>query len=193
MAEHPILFSGPMINAILDGKKTQTRRYVKPLHLFKGSTSPYGVAGEVLWCRETHYRWTGCNSAPKDFVCHRSFPMKLFQQPDCRCYADHPNLKEMLDACVLEKIPSIFMTRWACRLLLDVVNVRVERLRDITTEDIIAEGGSTALREHDAECDLREKFAQLWDSINGKKTGRTWADDPWVWVIEFKKRDHDLQ
>jgi len=64
--------------------------------------------------------------------------------------------------------------------------VRVERVGDISTDDCIAEGLSTTLREHDACVDLAGEFARLWDSINGKKPGRSWVDNPWVWIVEFE-------
>ncbi|WP_343177857.1 hypothetical protein [Pseudomonas sp. 4810-S13] len=78
--------------------------------------------------------------------------------------------------------PSIHMPRWACRILLEITDVRVERLQDISTEQIIAEGLSTALREHDAEVDLRRQWRDLWGS-----TGGGWDANPWVWVVEFKR------
>jgi len=83
------------------------------------------------------------------------------------------------------KRPSIFMPRWACRLLLEVVSVRVERVQEISVEDCIAEGLSSTLREHDACCDLKDKFRALWDKINGKR-GYGWDVNPYIWRVEFK-------
>lgn len=78
--------------------------------------------------------------------------------------------------------PSIHMPRRASRILLEIVSVRVERLHDISTEDIIAEGLSTTLRGYDAECDLRDQWRKLWES-----TGGDWDSNPWLWVINFAK------
>lgn len=76
------------------------------------------------------------------------------------------------------------MPRWASRITLEIVSVRVERLQDISAEDCIAEGLSTNLREHDAVCDLRDQFAALWTSTYGPDS---WSANPWVWVVEFKR------
>lgn len=78
--------------------------------------------------------------------------------------------------------PSIHMPRRASRILLEIVSVRVERLHDISTEDIIAEGLSTTLRGYDAECYLRDQWRKLWES-----TGGDWDSNPWLWVISFKR------
>jgi hypothetical protein len=84
--------------------------------------------------------------------------------------------------------PSIHMPRSLARIFLTVKDVRVERVQDISTEDIIAEGLSTTLREHDAVCALRESWIILWDSINEKR-GFGWDVNPWVWVIEFELKE----
>lgn len=198
MSEHPILFSGPVVRAILDGKKTQTRRCLRlPTNPARSSTCPYGSAGSVLWCREA---WRiilvngrlgeGSQFATVQF--RTGFGVLPYRKDWRDFYAGLLESEKHWTTGDIDTVghwrPSIHMPRLTCRLLLGVVSVRVERLQDITTEDIIAEGVSTTLREHDAECDLREKFAELWDSINGKKPGRAWADNPFVWVIEFKRR-----
>jgi len=85
-----------------------------------------------------------------------------------------------------KKCPSIFMPRWASRTLLEVVSVRVERVQEISEADCIAEGIRPLGPEH-APSILRNEFRNLWDSINGKK--HPWADNPWVWAIEFKRDD----
>ena len=213
MSEHPILFSGPMIRAILDGAKTQTRRFINPQPdsgpggemVCLGSNEwavsdgdlaglwkcPYGTGGGVLWCRET---W-GVGTRPDP---HTGWRDGIEYRADC-AYLDDGDILPLYPVTPPDDIeldsyhpgwhPSIHMPRWACRLLLEVVGVRVERLHDITSEDIIREGISTTLREHDAEIHLLEQFSELWDSINGKKPGREWAASPWVWVIEFKRRE----
>ena len=119
--ERPIIFSGPMIRAILEGRKTQTRRIVKPNCLSK--LSPYGRTGDRLWVRET---W-GHNPEGPGYV-YRSdgdFDMKF--------HGDRWR-------------PSIHMPRWASRITLEVTGVRVERLQDINEEDALAEGVEHAFR-----------------------------------------------
>lgn len=78
--------------------------------------------------------------------------------------------------------PSIHMPRAASRITLEITDVRVERLHDISTEDIIAEGLSATLRGYDAECDLRDQWRKLWEL-----TGGDWDSNPWLWVINFAK------
>jgi hypothetical protein len=81
--------------------------------------------------------------------------------------------------------PGIHMPKWAARIWLEVTDVRVERLWSMSAEQAIAEGFVSHLREHDAEVNLREQFAELWDSL--AKPGTTWADNPWVWCISFRR------
>lgn len=170
MRERPILFSGEMARAILSGRKTMTRRVIKPQptnmdnpmrRLSVISDCPYGKIGDRLWVRETFAELEMDNGSP---FAYRADGDKI----GCHHWK-----------------PSIFMRRRASRILLEIINIRVERLQDISTEDIIKEGLSTNLREHDAVCDLKEKWQTLWDKINGKK--HPLADNPWVWVIEFKR------
>lgn len=152
--ERPILFSGPMVKAILAGKKTQTRRLVKaprgsePSHAGVDFGCPYGQLFDRLWVRES---WQ-CNHADQD----RS---KVNYRADGR---DR-----------LLWTPSIHMPRWASRITLEVTDVRVQRLQDISEEDAKAEGAEG-----------REAFASLWDAINGNRA--SWASNPWTWAIGFR-------
>lgn len=236
MKERPILFSAPMVRAILDGRKTQTRRTVKiqhPLDLpnyyatgrtlfelenqpgafmefrhtsqddpcFTGSPAafllkcPYGQPGDRLWVRESteedcagsvslsRYRadgafvlYSGCDDpAFNGSIAHWNYPRRV--------------------------LPSIHMPRWASRILLEIVSVRVERLNEISEADACAEG---------IECEPCDQtvcfknymsdnwipawgdtddtaailsFESLWESINGQGS---WQANPWVWVVEFK-------
>ena len=181
MKERPILFSGPMANAIRDGRKTQTRRKVKfPLKdpltgcdvagrevnslIRQGdSPCPYGQPGDRLWVRET---WAPHADMPRSAIyrCDRGGD-----------YQDNvtPNFRWR---------PSIFMPRWASRILLEITAVRVERLQDISNEDALAEGVdlSGGLRMRTMPWAL---YRELWESINGDGS---WEANPWVWVIEFK-------
>lgn len=163
MKERPILFSAPMVQAILAGSKTQTRRVVKSPGM--ESPCPYGEIGDFLWVRET---W-GVRDG-----------MIVYRAND----EDMP-----LDKGEKWK-PSIHMWRNASRITLEITNVRIERLQEISESDARAEGVS----KYEGECPLRNKrlnkyqlqFAALWDSINAKR-GLGWDVNPFVWVIEFKR------
>lgn len=196
MKERPILFQGPMVRAILDGRKTQTRRIVKPqpprsvrtmgLHPLesgrlgyfddggKEHPCPYGQPGDRLWVRETFLagiEFDG-NGMPteNERVWYRA------TEPDLAWYngeSDFPSENPPWK-------PSIHMPRWASRITLDVTGVRVERLHDISDADVWAEGWESVSL---GNCDHKD-FAALWESINGPAS---WHANPWVWVVEFKR------
>lgn len=191
MKERPILFSGPMVRAILEGRKTQTRRIVNPqpfpwkmethrgeLFVLDGGWRPfckvpYGCPGDLLWVRET---WRCRGGREYEYQKHQ--PSILY-----RCDA------EVVDYCTAVWRPSIFMPRWASRITLEIESVRVERLHDITEEDAKAEGVSESmscgyLDNGTSSCSPRCKFKNLWQSINGKGS---WDLNPWVWMIQFKR------
>lgn len=198
MAEHPILFKGPMVRAILSGSKTQTRRVVNfrrgtepSVYWRAGEFSdetrcPYGVPGDTLWVREP--------LRPLRHISHED----VIYEADARfVIRDGKRAEWMWKA---RNISSRFCPRWACRLRLHVTEVRVERLQAITEEDAREEGASceSALAWSDAvgapdpyaaavAMGYRAGFRELWDGINGKRPGCSWADDPWVWVIGFEK------
>ena len=195
MKERPILFNGEMVRAILEGSKTQTRRVMKPqsdkfiwgrpaYHYdlgcyavdsqdgWKFVNCPYGQPGDRLWCRET---W---QVHRLDGITGKEFPNILYK-------ADS-STRLFINECVWkynrEKPqwrPPIHMPRWASRITLEINDIRVERLQDISEEDAWAEG-----------CEIDDgrmgwlKYRQLWESINGAES---WASSPWVWVIEFKR------
>lgn len=203
MRERPILFSGPMVRAILDGKKTMTRRVIKPQpemeldgEILPDGTGGYGwepvlppwskwpyQVGDRLWVRETWQIIDGCDG-PEDNPVYRADGELSYTD-------DEP----------FRWRPSIFMPRWASRIALEITAVRVERLQEITEEDARAEGiidgGCLNCGEHEPcgcnnpQPDARDSFVWLWDSINGKTC--PWSSNPWVWVISFKKQeaDHD--
>ena len=174
MKEHPILFSGPMVQPVLDDKKTKTRRVIPWLASLE--CCPYGVPGDRLWVRET---WT--TESPRwDGEKPEAFMDSVLTHNDALLYKATDK-----DADRIWR-PSIFMPRWASRITLEILDVHVERVQDISVEDIIAEGLSTRLREHDACCDLREQWQTLWDSINAKR-GYGWDRNPLVWVITFRQ------
>jgi len=189
-----------MVRALLAGTKMQTRRvakiddvaYGKPVQWVSVASCttgimevrcPYGEPGDRLWVRETwspdtpidsswaSTEWNGCGRRI-DGVPER------FQHPRfCNYSAD------WLHGPIVWR-PSIHMPRWASRLTLEITGVRVERLQEISVEDCIAEGMQSRMREHDAACDLRDQYRDLWEQINGPGS---WAANPFVWVIEFRK------
>jgi hypothetical protein len=239
MKEHPILFNGDMVRAILDGRKTQTRRVVKlPLYVYLsarvhgdgpfsyinackgeheaklnqfGAVSvradggewlgvkpgefvwqcPYGKPGDPLWVRETmlsltheHHmkngqlRWP----KPKDDRGIQTFRDNVIYAADVQ-YGD-----TILSECYGTYNKS-HMPRWASRITLEIADIRVERVQEISHDDAVAEGCYRI-----ESCDKyphgnawgRAGFAILWDSINAKR-GFGWNINPWVWVIEFKQ------
>jgi hypothetical protein len=178
MKERPILFSAPMVRALLDGTKTQTRRAVKypapdgksgwhptatGWNFLPGGSDrpvcPYGRIGDQLWVREA---W-----APKAI------------DPECTTVA----YRATDDECNGPWKPSIHMPRWASRILLEVTGVRVERLLDISESDAIAEGVEPLTHPGAVFRPAASAYSDLWEQING--TG-SWAANPWVWVVEFK-------
>ncbi len=199
MKERPILFSAPMVRAILNGSKTQTRRVVKPqptgfvggpgvtfcdgspaplvpMNDFAGSCGqeivcPYGDPGDRLFVRETYWR---------------------DEEDGAILYAANPDDFEVVHHNKVvtgsERYkwkPSIFMPRWASRITLEVTGVRVERLQDISEADAQAEGCTAKLAEESpALDDSRHEYRDLWESINGPGS---WDLNPWVWVVEFKR------
>lgn len=208
--ERPILFSAPMVRAILKGRKTQTRRVVKPhprLGLL-GNGQPIGN-GQLVW-------------EPKK---GRVIPITencIFQVFDYSPYGEEGNRLWVRETFYegVEKIwyradigdptkcgiscwkPSIFMPRKYSRITLEITDIRFEQLHDISEEDAIAEGVDRT--EHGWKCygDCPEhktgrihrtsataSFMSLWDSINGATY--PWDGNPWVWVISFKQIEKD--
>lgn len=205
MKERPILFSAPMVRAILAGQKTQTRRVVKPQpewtepatvwefsedgHSGAGWYAhnddypeegalfyrcPYGQPGDRLWVRET---W-GDPYGPSDDIERRLKEVIYKASSEVGLYGYEGKWR-----------PSIFMPRWASRILLEVVSIRVERLNDISEADAVAEGCETVCMTPTGEDNGSaiygpDGYAALWDHING---AGSWESDPWVWVVEFKR------
>lgn len=228
--ERPIIFSGEMVKAILDGKKTMTRRVVKfsdftidsitPLHielvdgkycLFNERNGwligypkfPYGKVGDRLWVRET---W-----------------IQGYDDPLIESEGDDENAvsiiykadgKEEYRSCSAETAENwgdfsadsemvgfkspIHMPRWASRLLLEITDIRVERLNDISEADCEKEGFrfyplsricfkpcSTKHPSGHGSNNYKSIFGEYWDTLNAKK-GYPWSSNPWVWVVEFK-------
>ena len=233
MKEHPIIFNGEMVRAILDGRKTQTRRAIRPqpgkppsegayFDAYDGGPQwnwwskdnklhndgpiikcPYGIPGDRLWVRENF----GILNIDRNMLAR--FPLFEVEEPDV------PKGSSVFDkaiACRDDKIrvekgyellyqadgdkglkgwrPSIHMPRWAARTFLDVLSIRVERVQDISIQDILAEGitheGINKIQRQEVlsySDALRWKFRTLWDSIN-KKRGYGWDTNPRVFVVE---------
>lgn len=187
MKEHPILFSGSMVQAILQGHKTQTRRIVtnktalewlQPDMFTPGFVADpdnhlcqYGYAGDRLWVRET-WHYTGGNKVEPS-------PAYVSYRADGEFTVDE----------TAKWRPSIFMPRWASRITLEIVNVRVERLQAITEKDAEAEGihlqGLPETERYNHPRKHIVAFQSLWNLINAER-GYGWDVNPWVWVIEFK-------
>jgi hypothetical protein len=192
MKERPILFSGPMVRAILDGSKTQTRRTFKGTTEHKGpynpaymeahqqangwgSICPHGTPGDRLWVRETWAVQHGFDAwTPR----HIPRGARIY-------YSATADLKGPCGVGGLRCRPSIFMPRWASRILLEITDVRVQRLQEISEGDARAEGAIGALNDSigDNWCAC-EAFAALWESINGPGS---WHANPWVWAITFQR------
>lgn len=194
--EYPILFTGEMVRAILDGRKTQTRRVVKSQpngsidHCYRCPDGrfnwcfasgvgagdpwpcPYGVPGNNLWVREGH------GFCPKTYK-----PGGVIYRSDGE--DDH--------VMTYEWRPSIHMFRKDSRITLEVTEVRVERVQKIRADsspfghDDVGEEGCP-LRRGCFHYDDRAMtwFRELWDSINAKR-GFSWESNPWVWIVSFKK------
>lgn len=211
MKERPILFNGDMVRAILDGRKTQTRRIVKlydgkfPCSVSKNyitacemkngvgpwwhpygghpgeplpierlhDACPFGKPGDRLWVRENFYLadryFADAESAqvtdPEGYPRHIGYSESMGSEAE-RCARDYG----------VKQAPSIHMPRWASRINLEIKNVRVERLQDISEEDAKAEG---FLESEDFT--PKGAFKKTWNDIYGN-----WNENPWVWVIEFE-------
>jgi hypothetical protein len=231
--ERPILFSVPMVRALLEGRKTQTRRAIKTfrcggldncVRLSTGGYAelqdeglgyhpvgtewklapserindwcPYGSPGERLWVRETY--------AIMSTDGHTASVAYRERMPAGKTLADTDGGLDLIELSTDELIwadahidgerwrPSIFMPRWASRITLEITEVRVQRLQEITEDDAKAEGAewygfadlkpNGDLRDGESVA-YRAGFHDLWQSINGEES---WKSNPWVWAITFK-------
>jgi len=192
----PIPFSAPMVRALLDGRKTQTRRIVKlPLTdrdfgcELAGNeigpneaarSCPHGGPGDLLWVRET---W-GDRTPGADAIVGT-----VWVSPWYRADVDEYGLlgHDGEGPVYVEDVkwrPSIHMPRQHSRLTLLIEDVCVERLQDISEADAMAEGVPfTELERHTPDALHRAQFADLWESLNGPEA---WNENPWVWVIQFR-------
>lgn len=180
-AVKPILFNTEMVRAILDGRKTQTRRVVKSaplgLHYEDGcpARNPPYKPGDVLWVRET---WKQYTAGTADAGLIDGYLYK----------ADEP--QDTTGMMVEDRWhPSIHMPKMAARLFLRVTDVRAERLHDMKAQDSLDEGVKLNLAGILKGADPLLPFANLWNSTIKKKDFHKycWSVNPWVWVIEFER------
>lgn len=245
--ERPILFAAPLVRAILDGKKTQTRRLIKPqptrslphtkpinggdsgenwtMHhplgwkwqKNKGWSSfvaddadskfvdclacdcPFGRAGDRLWVKET-WRPRIAHSHGED-ACDCADVTLRYEADGAERFVDDrgvPHEWMMPKAAARGNVSPLLMPRWASRITLEITNVRVQRLQDISEEDARAEGATRdsepcdhkRLSCEDIGCmgpGYRSSFAQLWSDLNGREGPLSWAANPFVWVIDFRR------
>ncbi len=218
MTARPILFSAPMVQAILDGRKPMTRRVMKPQPEWKtiGSKSwwhvdkpvhsswnensvandtahllnscPYGVPGDRLWVRETHYRYGHWEPVPGIKTKTGRMKWKFVEDSQEFLYeppAEYRKGRHHKDPATpaWHKRLARFMPRRVSRLTLEIVDVRVERVQDISDADCEREGVNLANASIAGY--VRERFKRLWDSINAK-LGFGWDTNPHVWIISFK-------
>ncbi|MEZ5537611.1 MAG: hypothetical protein R3F02_18580 [Thiolinea sp.] len=214
MKERPISFGASMVQAILDGQKTHTRRtknipqeahsvhfsldrqkwcFRLPSDKLAFRQCPYGSPGHRLWVKEAWATWDGFDDVKPSEV-DTGAPIRY-----------------MADGAVIGKMPdtlgrgagklraAMFMPRAFSRIMLEIVTVDCERLHTINHEQAICEGiGQVGMfgrlpryRDYlgydpDGYTDGVMSFQTLWDSINGRRKGMAWADNPWVWDIGFK-------
>ncbi|WP_148250538.1 hypothetical protein [Raoultella terrigena] len=201
MTERGMIFNGEMVQALLDGRKTQTRRPIKWRQTRATDIAerddgskwpwsedaenvcdywhpcPFGAVGDRIWVRETWNKYSG-------LLTYR---------------ADHDWIDEMRKetVCTAKWRPSIHMPRWASRILLEITDVRVERLNDISEQDSMSEGidadrlaesqdNYNCIADHNmtGRPTATGAFKYLWESIYGEES---WKANSWVWVIEFKR------
>lgn len=261
MKEHPIIFSTDMVKAILEDRKTQTRRVVTPktsvigeggdwsklcwdgstVHIFPSLTGytpikkqekaplpfvddgfwekdhsspmylhvPYNWAddmtiyrvycrydvGDRLWVRETHH----LHDEPRELTEEDLFTWVSYKaDSECHLVNRRTNEVEEFDVLTADSEdslrwrPSIHMPRWVSRITLEITEIRVERLQEISLEDVKAEGILPNPTDFPFTVDLIEAttprlyFASYWDSLNAKR-GYGWEVNPWVWVIGFRR------
>lgn len=208
MKARPIIFSGEMVRAILDGRKTQTRRLIKPqpiiivpeitpiawnwndkietyeplFQVYMADICPYGIPGDQLWVRENIRKRVINEYAGSTYLSDLTAVMGTGPNGSYVGRAVGWPWKRNV-------LPSIYMPRWASRIYLEITNIRVERLQDISGQDAIQEGyprDRELFPTINTETKAVAWFKQLWDSINTKR-GYPWENNPWVWIIEFRK------
>jgi hypothetical protein len=209
--ERPILFSTPMVQAILEGRKTQTRRVIKPSRYQRKyadgqlsetelnnaaklsyevmlgqneNTCPYGQIGNRLWVRET---WAGqdfavcCEDAKPNYRGKDGFYHPVIHKAGKENYAWGMSGEPKWHS-------GRFMFKISTRIWLEITEIRVQRLQEISEEDAVAEGTQSVTelkgKHVQAVWNERQVYKNIWDSINGKT--HPWESNDWVWAISFK-------
>lgn len=199
MKERGVVFNDDMVRAILEGRKTQTRRPVKNVRAdnclvirkptkkrngvythvmdaLEHGLCPFGNVGDRIWVRETFNAFWLDNDVIQEIKDGVSLASEL-----CDYKADYSDSSKPAEGWT----PSIHMPRWASRILLEITDVRVERLHDMSEADAKAEGASPATYKiTPPEAVYRVGFGDIWRGIYGQEN---WLSNPWVWVIEFKR------
>lgn len=214
MTEHPIIFSTDMVKAILDGKKTQTRRVIKPqpIYLHLNIEQPdlrkqiiEGIAGRCEYWQDNNtgktihcpYGQAGDRLWVKETFCQVCY--KRDRVEDVCLKEDCIRNQTMSPTCGMKWTSAIFMPHWASRITLEITKVRVERIQDITEGDAEAEGTNPPIKNGNNINAISTfsldnpkpyplaiaRFRALWDKINTQR-GYSWESNPWVWVISFK-------
>ena len=203
MKETPITFTEQMARAILEGKKTQTRRIVKAQSIFDGMDEEfkrlqsqhachYGKSDDRLWVRET---WADTNGENGPMISYKAGGDRvLIDDSSLFDYSRYPECGFTISCEDLRrgtygrswKSP-VIMPRWASRITLEITDIRVERLHDITEDDALAEGaGPVLMSPYGGLTPYREGFRRIWEALSG---AAGWDANPWVWVITFKRCD----
>lgn len=214
MKESPIPFKGDMVRAVLSGQKTQTRRPMKPIPVYPDAFD--GLRREIH-DGQVHFWASGAELPAHKFRCP-------YGQPDDRLWvkethARHPQFAEVAYRADGEEFedadgftwhpkwtPSIFMPRALCRIILEITDIRVERVQDITNDEAIAEGAYEVRKVGDDIAHAtwtmdgldwrydtpREAFAATWDSLYAARS-LGWDVNPWVWVVTFKRAEEVCQ
>lgn len=183
MSEHPILFSEKMVRAILAGKKSQTRRVVKQnpkgkIPFTDELPCPYGLTGDILWVRE---KWQAQNTSG---LWWHQVPRN--ERPLWNWAFTNP-VEPAFKAIPPRWIPSIHMPRMACRIELEITQLRIERLNSISESDAIAEGCQAWIENGQVVDTAVSDYAHLWNEINLER-GYSWQSNPLVWVVTFRVR-----
>lgn len=225
--ERGIIFSGLLVMAIIEGRKTQTRRVIKPQPLSMGEAEdggerndlvlmngevrklhesrsrnkratgmitarpyrcPYSSIGDRLYVRETWVpkNWTDAECVRAGCPDAATHPTETYLGTPTRAIY-RASYTEPQDAGPWK--PSIFQPKWASRIMLEITDVRVQRLQDISGVDAVAEGVSTEaeyeLMHYGGYKRAKAEFRALWDKINGAK--HPWSANDWVWALTFKR------
>lgn len=192
----PILFSSEMVRAILDGRKTMTRRTrgLDRINADPDSWSIKDIQGKGIWFKHKRYKchfvkypyWVWSRLWVREtWAIHRcGSRVKAIESGTMKDRLRYPATDEAPFANYWwNKRPSIFMPKWASRITLEITNIRIERLHDLTREDAIQEGCPKTLMGKDVP---ETWFCALWNELKDK-SGLGWNKNPWVWVISFRK------